>query len=68
MSAPRHHVFLTKASNYLRDAAEHIEQSWFDNHDPEYKKLHDAAVKLHARFFRKWERQARQGKKAGWFS
>lgn len=65
---PRHHEFLTAARNHISEAACEIEQSWFDNKDPAYKKLHEATSRLLDRYAKLCDRNYRRGKKEGWFN
>ena len=65
---PRHHVFLTAARNHISEAASEIEQSWFDNKDPAYQKLHEATSRLLDRYAKLCNRNYRRGKKEGWFN
>ena len=65
---PRYHKFITEAANHVSAACCEIEQAYFDDKDPECKKLHDALSKLNKRLFNKWAKSCKRGKKEGWLN
>ena len=56
------HKRVTDAANLIGRACQEIEQAGY--HDPTCRKLHLAACALHKRFFRVWERNVKERRRA----
>lgn len=67
MKIPMYHIRLTNALNKLGQASSEMEQAYFeDERNAYYKKLHEAAHRLYARFQKAYLKSCKLGRKEGW--